>query len=219
MTAPHTSALVGLVGFGGFTSDNWRTEICETVSEAEPGLVGLGGFGGCLAVNGAHKICTEGQSTEAEVVGLVPIGGFLAANVASTFSADAAHTGLSDADKALTNAARGILQTLEAAGLNLAVTDSGALQVSPASTLRPDQRIAIHQHRAGLVALLRLRSEAFIDDERHRCRDCKHLQRKGYCAMAQKGLMPGVNPWFMPAPNVLQHCQFFYPEAVELGTP
>jgi hypothetical protein len=179
-------------------------------------VVGLGGFGGCLPANGAHKISAKAYSKDAAVVGLVPIGGLLPANRPSTFGLDAV---LSDTDKALATAARGILQTLESACLSLAVTDSGALRVSPASTLRPDQRIAIHQHREGLVALLRVRSEAFIDDERHRCRDCKHLQRKGYCAMAQKGVMPGVNPWFMPAPNVLQHCQFFYPEAVELGAP
>ena len=96
------------------------------------------------------------------------------------------------ADKALATAARGILQTLESAGLTLAVTDAGALQVSPASALRPDQRVAIRDHRAGLVALLRLRGSLFIDDERHRCSDCVHLQRKGYCAMAQKGLMPSA---------------------------
>ncbi|WP_436074603.1 hypothetical protein [Acidovorax delafieldii] len=126
---------------------------------------------------------------------------------------------MTDADKALATAARGILQTLESAGLTLAVTDTGALQVSPASHLRPDQRVAIRDHRAGLVALLRLRGALFIDDERHRCSDCVHLQRKGYCAMAQKGLMPGVNPWFTPAPHVLQHCHFFHPNAVELGAP
>lgn len=150
------------------------------------------------------------------VVGLVPIGGFLAANGSGTNCTDA---GLTDADKALAMAARGILQTLESAGLALAVTDTGALQVSPGSALRPDQRVAIRDHRAGLVALLRLRGALFVDDERHRCSDCAHLQRKGYCAMAQKGLMPGVNPWFMPAPNVLQHCHFFHPNAVELGAP
>ena len=55
--------------------------------------------------------------------------------------------------------------------------------------------------------------------ERRRCSDCMHLQRKGYCAMAQKGLMPGVTPWFTPAPNVLQHCHFFHPAALELGAP
>ena len=214
MTAPHSSPLVGLVAFGGFTSDDRRTEICETVPEGEPTVVGLGGFGGCLAINGAHKISTDAESSESDVVGLVGFGGFLAANRPSTFCADA---GLTDADKALARAARGILQTLESAGLTLAVTDAGALQVSPASRLRPDQRVAIRDHRAGLVALLRMRGALFIDDERHRCSDCVHLQRKGYCAMAQKGLMPGVNPWFTPAPHVLQHCHFFHPNAVELG--
>lgn len=214
MTAPHKSALVGLVGFGGFSSDNWRTEICETVPEAAPDLVGLVRFGGCLTVNGAHKICADAGASDADVVGLVPIGGLLPANRPSTNCPD---TGLTDADKALATAARGILQTLESAGLTLAVTDAGALQVSPASALRPDQRVAIRDHRAGLVALLRLRGSLFIDDERHRCSDCVHLQRKGYCAMAQKGLMPGVNPWFTPAPHVLQHCHFFHPNAVELG--
>ena len=214
MTAPHSSPLVGLVAFGGFTSDDRRTEICETVPEGEPTVVGLGGFGGCLAINGAHKISTDAESSESDVVGLVGFGGFLAANRPSTFCADA---GLTDADKALARAARGILQTLESAGLTLAVTDAGALQVSPASALRPDQRVAIRDHRAGLVALLRMRGALFIDDERHRCSDCVHLQRKGYCAMAQKGLMPGVNPWFTPAPHVLQHCHFFHPNAVELG--
>lgn len=220
MTAPHSSPLVGLVAFGGFTSDDRRTEFCEsgkeTGTQADPDLVGLVRFGGCLAVNGAHKICAEADSVDAPLVGLVPIGGFLAANRPSTFGPDA---GLSDADKALANAARGILHTLEDAGLTLAVTASGALQVSPAGALRPDQRVAIRDHRAGLVALLRLRGALFIDDERHRCSDCAHLQRKGYCAMAQKGLMPGVNPWFMPAPHVLQHCHFFHPNAVELGAP
>ena len=164
MTAPHTSPLVGLVGFGGFTSDNWRTEFCasgeETGTQADPDLVGLVGF-----------------------------GGFAPANRPSTLGPDA---GLTDADKALANAARGILRTLEEARLTLAVTESGALQVSPASTLRIDQRVAIGQHRAGLVALLRLRGALFVEDDRHRCRDCVHLLRKGNCAVALRGQMPGV---------------------------
>ena len=147
MTAPHSSPLVGLVPFGGFTSDNRRTEIYETKVEPDPGLVGLGGFGGCLAVNGAHKICADAVSSEPAVVGLVGFGGFLAANRPSTFCADA---GLTDADKALATAARGILQTLESAGLALAVTDAGALQVSPASALRPDQRRLARQAPADL---------------------------------------------------------------------
>ena len=150
------------------------------------------------------------------LVGLVPFGGCSAVNGAHKICAEDA---LTDADKALANAARGILQTLESAGLTLAVTNTGALQVSPASALRPDHRVAIRDHRAGLVALLQLRGALFIDDERHRCSDCVHLQRKGYCAMAQKGLMPGVTPWFTPAPNVLQHCHFFHPQAEELGAP
>jgi hypothetical protein len=180
------------------------------------GLVGLVANGGFLPANRPTTICSDAVSSGTAVVGLVGFGGFLAANRPSTFCADG---GLTDTDKALARAAQGILQTLESAGLTLAVTDAGALQVSPASALRPDQRVAIRDHRAGLVALLRLRGALFIDDERHRCRDCVHLQRKGYCAMAQKGLMPGVNPWFTPAPHVLQHCHFFHPNAVELGAP
>ena len=179
-------------------------------------VVGLVANGGFLPANRPTTICPDAVSSEPAMVGLVGFGGFQPADGASTFCADA---GLTDADKALAMAARGILQTLESAGLTLAVTDVGALQVSPASALRPDQRVAIRDHRAGLVALLRLRGALFIDDERHRCRDCAHLQRKGYCAMAQKGLMPGVNPCFTPAPNVLQHCHFFHPNAVELGAP
>jgi hypothetical protein len=31
--------------------------------------------------------------------------------------------------------------------------------------------------------------------------------------------MPGVNPWFMPATEVLQRCHFFHPNAVELEAP
>jgi len=177
------------------------------------GLVPIGGF---LPANRPGTNCPDSSSNGTAVVGLVPIGGFSPANRPSTFSPDA---DLTDADKALAHAARGILQMLEAACLSLAVMDSGALQVSPASTLRPDQRVAIRDHRAGLVTLLRLRGSLFVDDERHRCCECVYLQRKGYCAMAQKGLMPGVNPWFMPAPNVLQHCHFFHPEAVELEAP
>ncbi len=179
-------------------------------------LVGLVANGGFLPANRPTTIDHQADSSDAVVVGLVPIGGFLPANRPSTFCPEA---GLTDADKAMATAARGILQTLESAGLTLAVTDTGALQVSPASALRPDQRVAIRDHRAGLVALLRMRGALFIDDERRRCIDCMHLQRKGYCAMAQKGLMPGVTPWFMPAPNVLQHCHFFHPAALELGTP
>ena len=216
MTAPHTSPLVGLVGFGGFSSDDRRTEICETAPEADPGVVGLVGFGGCLAVNGAHKFCAEADSSKSAVVGLVGFGGFAPANRPSTLGPDA---GLTDADKALANAARGILRTLEEARLTLAVTESGALQVSPASTLRIDQRVAIGQHRAGLVALLRLRGALFVEDDRHRCRDCVHLLRKGNCAVALRGQMPGVKAWFMPAPNVLQRCHFFHPAAFELETP
>lgn len=150
------------------------------------------------------------------LVGLVANGGLLAANRPGTCGPNA---DLSDADKALANAARGILRTLEDAGLTLAVTESGALQVSPASALRIDQRVSIGQHRPGLVALLRLRGALFVEDDRHRCRDCVHLQRKGNCAVALRGQMPGVNAWFMPAPNVLQRCHFFHPAALELGAP
>ncbi|MDH4418935.1 MAG: hypothetical protein QE485_17125 [Acidovorax sp.] len=103
--------------------------------------------------------------------------------------------------------------------MTLAVTESGALQVSPSSSLRIDQRVAIGQHRAGLVALLRLRGALFVEDDRHRCRDCVHLQRKGNCAVALRGQMPGVNSWFTPAPNVLQRCHFFHPAALELEAP
>ena len=191
MTAPHTSPLVGLVGFGGFTSDNWRTEFCASVEET-------------------------GTQADPDLVGLVGFGGFAPANRPSTFCPD---TGLTHADEALATAARGILRTLEEAGLTLAVTESGALQVSPASTLRIDQRVAIGQHRAGLVALLRLRGALFVEDDRHRCRDCVHLRRKGNCAVALRGQMPGVKAWFMPAPNVLQRCHFFHPAAFELETP
>jgi hypothetical protein len=176
--------------------------------------VGLVANGGFLPANRPTTIFPDVDSREPAVVGLVGFGGFCPADGASTFCADA---GLTDADKALATAARGILQTLESAGLALTVTDTGALQVSPASSLRPDQRVAIRDHRAGLVALLRLRGALFIDDERHRCRDCMHLQRKGNCAVAQRGQMPGVNPWFMPAPDVLQHCHFFHPHSLELG--
>ena len=79
--------------------------------------------------------------------------------------------------------------------------------------------VAIGQHRAGLVALLRLRGALFVEDDRHRCRDCVHLRRKGNCAVALRGQMPGVKAWFMPAPNVLQRCHFFHPAAFELETP
>lgn len=179
-------------------------------------LVGLVANGGFLPANRPTTIGPDADSPAPGLVGLVPIGGLLAANRPSTFGPDA---GLSDADKALANAARGILRTLEDAGLTLAVTDSGALQVSPASALRIDQRVAIGQHRAGLVALLRMRGALFVEDDRHRCRDCVHLQRKGNCAVALRGQMPGVNPWFMPAPNVLQRCHFFHPAALELEAP
>ena len=168
--------------------------------------VTFSGTGCCMAV----------PHTDPDLVGLVGFGGFAPANRPSTFCTDAV---LSDADKALANAARGILRTLEEAGLTLAVTESGALQVSPASTLRIDQRVAIGQHRAGLVALLRLRGALFVEDDRHRCRDCVHLLRKGNCAVALRGQMPGVKAWFMPAPNVLQRCHFFHPAAFELETP
>lgn len=177
-------------------------------------LVGLVANGGFLPADRPTTIDHQADFRDAAVVGLVPIGGFLPANRPSTFCPEA---GLTDADKVLATAARGILQTLESAGLTLVVTDAGALQVSPASRLRPDQRVAIRDHRAGLVALLRLRGALFIDDERRRCTDCVHLQRKGNCAVAQRGQMPGVNPWFMPAPHVLQHCHFFHPAALELG--
>lgn len=179
-------------------------------------LVGLVANGGFLPANRTTTIFPDGISSEPAVVGLVPIGGFLAANRPSTFCTDAV---VSDTDKALANAARGILQTLEDAGLTLAVTESGALQVSPASSLRIDQRVAICQHRAGLVALLRIRGALFEEDDRHRCSDCMHLQRKGNCAVALRGQMPGVNAWFMPAPNVLQRCHFFHPAAFELEAP
>jgi hypothetical protein len=176
-------------------------------------LVGLVGFGGFLPANRPTTIGPDADSHDPGLVGLVGFGGFQPANGASTFCAGAR---LTDADKALATAAQGILQTLESAGLTLAVKDAGALQVSPASALRPDQRLAIRDHRAGLVALLRLRGALFVEDDRHRCRDCVHLQRKGNCAVALRGQMPGVNAWFTPAPNVLQRCHFFHPAALEL---
>lgn len=220
MTAPHSSALVGLVAFGGFSADNSRTEFCGSTPETPPPgaypLVGLVANGGFLPANRPTTNGPDADSHDPDLVGLVPIGGLLAANRPSTFCSDAV---LSDADKALANAARGILRTLEDAGLTLAVTESGALQVSPASSLRIDQRMAICQHRAGLVALLRLRGALFVEDDRHRCRDCVHLQRKGNCAVALRGQMPEVNAWFTPAPNVLQRCHFFHPAALELEAP
>ena len=48
-----------------------------------------------------------------------------------------------------------------------------------------------------------------LEDDRHRCRDCYHLQRKGNCAMAAQGRLPGVPEWYTPNKDVLQRCHQF----------
>lgn len=104
-----------------------------------------------------------------------------------------------------TKTAAALLERLRYKGLHLSAAADGTLQVWPAVWLDETTSEAIRAHKPGLLALL---SGAAVD-ERHRCRDCYHLQRKGNCAMAAQGRLPGVPEWYTPPKDVLQRCHLF----------
>ena len=108
-------------------------------------------------------------------------------------------------------AAAALLERLRHKGLHLSATAEGALQVWPAMWLDEATSEAIRQHKSGLLALLSAPAVDVLEDDRHRCRDCYHLQRKGNCAMAAQGRLPGVPEWYTPHKDVLQRCHRFCP--------
>ncbi len=114
-----------------------------------------------------------------------------------------------------TAAAAALLQRLHCKGLHLSAMPGGTLRVWPAVRLDEATREAIAegiaQHRAGLLALLSPLDADALEDDRHRCRDCYHLQRKGDCAMAAQGRLPGAPAWYTPPRDVLARCPLFCP--------
>lgn len=107
--------------------------------------------------------------------------------------------------------AAALLERLRHKGLYLSATAEGNLQVWPAVWLDEATIEAIRAHKSGLLALLSAAAVDVLEDDRHRCRDCYHLQRKGNCAMAAQGRLPGVPEWYTPHKDVLQRCHRFCP--------
>lgn len=105
------------------------------------------------------------------------------------------------------NTPAALLARLQSSGLTLAVTAEGALQVSPASALDEATRAAIALHKSSLIDLLT--GADVLADERHRCRDCYHLQTAGNCAMALQGRLPGLSRWHTPPKDVPARCHLF----------
>lgn len=108
-----------------------------------------------------------------------------------------------------TTAAAALLERLQRRGLHLSAQPDGTLQVWPAVWLDEPTREAIAQHKAGLMALLAAPAVDALEDDRRRCRDCYHLQRKGNCAMAAQGRLPGVPAWYLPHKDILARCHLF----------
>ncbi len=106
-----------------------------------------------------------------------------------------------------TNTPAALLERLQRRALCLAVTAEGTLQVSPASALDDATRAAIVLHKAALVALLT--GADVLADERHRCRDCYHLQAAGNCAMAAQGRLLGAPRWHTPPKSIPARCHLF----------
>ena len=102
-----------------------------------------------------------------------------------------------------------LLERLRHKGLHLSAQPDGTLQVWPAGWLDAPMRDALAQNKAGLMALLTAPAVDVLEDDRHRCRDCYHLQRKGNCAMAAQGRLPDVPEWYTPAKDVLARCHLF----------
>lgn len=102
-----------------------------------------------------------------------------------------------------------LLERLRHKGLHLSATAEGNLQVWPAVWLDEATSELIRQHKRGLLALLLAAAVDVLEDDRHRCRDCYHLQRKGNCAMAAQGRLPSVPEWYTPHKDVLQRCHRF----------
>lgn len=105
--------------------------------------------------------------------------------------------------------AAALLERLRHKGLHLSATAEGHLQVWPAVWLDEATSESIRAHKSGLLALLLAAAMDALEDDRHRCRDCYHLQRKGNCAMAAQGRLPGVPEWYLPHKDVLQRCHRF----------
>lgn len=106
-------------------------------------------------------------------------------------------------------AAAALLERLRHKGLHLSATAEGNMQVWPAVWLDEPTSEAITAHKSGLLALLSAAAVDVLEDDRHRCRDCYHLQRKGNCAMAAQGRLPGVPEWYTPHKDVLRRCHRF----------
>ncbi|WP_326538613.1 hypothetical protein [Pseudorhodoferax sp.] len=111
-----------------------------------------------------------------------------------------------------TTTAPALLARLLRQGLHVVATSGDTLQVWPANALDDDTRAAIAWHKAELIALLTGTHGPTLeaaDDERSRCCDCYHLQAKGNCAMAWRGLLHDAPRWFTPVKDVLWRCHLF----------
>lgn len=107
--------------------------------------------------------------------------------------------------------AAALLGRLQQKGLRLSATGAGTLQVWPAVWLDEATSEAIREHKPGLLALLSAPAVDVLEDDRRRCRDCYHLQRKGNCAMAAQGRLQGLPEWYTPHKDILQRCHLFCP--------
>ena len=105
------------------------------------------------------------------------------------------------------SAGAALLVRLQQQGFSLSTTPDSELQVRPASALDDGLRAAIAQQKPALIALLQ--GGEVLADDRHRCRDCYHLQTAGYCSMAALGRLPGVPRWYLPAKDVVGRCHLF----------
>jgi hypothetical protein len=106
-------------------------------------------------------------------------------------------------------AAAALLERLQYKGLHLSATAEGTLQVWPAVWLDEPTREAIAQHKPGLMALLSAPADDGLADDRRRCCDCYHLLRRGNCAMAAQGRLPGAPEWYTPDKEILARCHLF----------
>ena len=105
--------------------------------------------------------------------------------------------------------AAALLERLRHKGLHLSAKPDGTLQAWPAEWLDEATSETIKAHKPGLLALLSAPAVDVLEDDRRRCHDCYHLQRKGNCAMAAQGRLPGVPGWYTPPRDLLARGHLF----------
>lgn len=217
MAPQETSALVGLVGFGGLFPDKSRTTFARRARAAQlipsTRLVGLVGLKGLFldksrtTFRAATASDATGPSPAAgrALVGLVGFGGCLTVNGEPNLWEIAARI---SPEPSAEERAEALLSTLRELGISVELEASGALRVTPASLLTQELRDAIKANRDALAELL---DAAGLRDDRRRCSECRHFRPYGGCAEAARGNMPGVSPRMIPMKDVLQRCDWFKP--------